>query len=251
MVELLILSSGDEAVTLNNQIILTGDPAHDEVGKIEEVAANLARITGLILVKHHMATPAAEDWSWEDVLAVRGLTFGSITPSQVMVEFVAVRGVEIDISDNGGWYFHYDDQATGLPEMYEDSSTSTDFPTKEEATIAAYEWIKGVDRIKNPASSEYAVAADEARFFRTTVTTSFLSEDASVTGWDLEDLVRESQSGSLVMEAQGAAMMVLSPAEMAHALGQAGSEPAFFELNADGSSDGDDAPGDSESESPI
>lgn len=50
---------------------MVGDPAIDDGANVETVAENLACALDEALVCVHMATPEAEDWTWESLIDAR------------------------------------------------------------------------------------------------------------------------------------------------------------------------------------
>lgn len=80
MLILIILSSGDAALVVNGQIIITADPQFDEPSVVEEVGEKLAAALEQPLQRIERPTPDAEDWNWDDVLeeVEVGQAFGHI-----------------------------------------------------------------------------------------------------------------------------------------------------------------------------
>lgn len=68
MLKHIVLSSGDAALAVNGQIVMTSDPAFDRRGTVESVAEKLAAALEQPLQRIERPVPEDEEWTWDGVL---------------------------------------------------------------------------------------------------------------------------------------------------------------------------------------
>jgi hypothetical protein len=80
MLKHIILSSGDVALVVNGQIIMTADPQFESTSAVEEVAEKLAAALEQPLQRIERPEPDDEEWNWDGVLEETevGQAFGHI-----------------------------------------------------------------------------------------------------------------------------------------------------------------------------